>query len=74
MYLYRGKDRRMMIKVHQVLTAILKRDQLALLQNKKTTQLSTRNLILDNLGTNPGLKWCANQILTQMNALLSGHD
>ena len=70
MYVFRGKDRRMIEKATQCLAAITARDQLALNTAKKTARLSTRNLILDNNNTSGGLLYAANQLITALNARL----
>jgi hypothetical protein len=65
MYQYRGTDRRLIFKANQILQRILKRDALAL-SGKPTTQLSTKQLILDNNAVDPGLKFCAQTLITRL--------
>lgn len=65
-HLFKGRDRRLILKAKHVLETIKKRDQKALNTSKRTTQLSTRTLILDNNNTVGGLLYAANQIITQL--------
>lgn len=68
MYAFRGKDRRMIEKALLCLRSIAARDQLALNTAKKTTKLSTRNLILDNNNTSGGLLYAANQLIARLDS------
>ena len=62
-YTYKGRDRRLILKGMKVLQTIIARDVKALNTSKRTTQLSTRELILDNDNTAGGLLYAANQII-----------
>jgi hypothetical protein len=62
---FKGKDRRMITKVKNLLTAVLARDQRAL-NPKPTTSLSTRQPILDYDDTEGGLQWCAQVLVLTM--------
>lgn len=65
-YLFKGRDRRLVLKAKKVLETIKARDQKALNTSRRTTQLSTRTLILDNNNTVGGLLYACNQILVQL--------
>lgn len=70
-YKYKGRDRRMMQKGKLVLQSILGRDTLALNVNKRTTKLSTRSLILDNIMGTDGMTKAATDLVNWFTARLA---